>query len=429
MKIKLLMAGLLGLVSATTFAQKGELKNAQLEYDNYQPLSQQKLFAAKAKISLTNAKVSIDKASVNEKTATLPQTYALKAAIYASLAVSDSVQTNAAVEFNTSADALKQAKIADTKKENSKLIEHATIEQAQYLLNRGVTEFQNKKFDDAYKSFDNARQLVPNDTTSILNTAIAATNSKNYTAAIANYNNLLTTNYSGKNKIYNDLPNLYLANKDTAGALKSISDALVKYPSNSVLRKEEIEIALQTGKLNDIIGKIQTAIADDPKNKTLYYYEGLTYSQLGDVADEKYTKAKDEASKNALHQTALDNYSKAVDLYKKALALDPDYFEANLNLGYTLIKPAIDMYNAARNLPSNTKQKDYDAMRLKADVQFDLAFPYLKKAVDLNPKSVEGLTNLRNYYRGKFDPAHTADNNAKAADLKKQIDALQPVKN
>jgi hypothetical protein len=29
MKIKLLMAGLLGLVSATTFAQKGELKTAK----------------------------------------------------------------------------------------------------------------------------------------------------------------------------------------------------------------------------------------------------------------------------------------------------------------------------------------------------------------------------------------------------------------
>jgi predicted oxidoreductase len=34
MKIKLLMAGLLGLVSATTFAQKGELNTAKEEYEN-----------------------------------------------------------------------------------------------------------------------------------------------------------------------------------------------------------------------------------------------------------------------------------------------------------------------------------------------------------------------------------------------------------
>jgi len=38
MKIKLLMAGLLGLVSATTFAQKGELSTAKSEYDNYEGL-------------------------------------------------------------------------------------------------------------------------------------------------------------------------------------------------------------------------------------------------------------------------------------------------------------------------------------------------------------------------------------------------------
>ena len=38
MKIKLLMAGLLGLVATTTFAQKGELNNAQTNYDKYSSL-------------------------------------------------------------------------------------------------------------------------------------------------------------------------------------------------------------------------------------------------------------------------------------------------------------------------------------------------------------------------------------------------------
>ena len=63
-------------------------------------------------------------------------------------------------------------------------------------------------------------------------------------------------------------------------------------------------------------------------------------------------------------------------------------------------------------------------MRLKADAQFDLAKPYLQKAVDLNPKSVDALSYLRNYYRGKYDKANAAANAAKADDLKKQIDAI-----
>jgi len=53
----------------------------------------------------------------------------------------------------------------------------------------------------------------------------------------------------------------------------------------------------------------------------------------------KRGKTKDEASKNALNKTALDNYAKAVDSYKKAVEIDPDYFEANFNLGYVLMKP------------------------------------------------------------------------------------------
>lgn len=171
------------------------------------------------------------------------------------------------------------------------------------------------------------------------------------------------------------------------------------------------------------MGDIQTAITNDPKNKTLYYFQGLTYSRIGDVAIEKEGKTKDEASKNALNKTALDNYAKAVDSYKKAVEIDPDYFEANFNLGYVLMKPAIDTYNVAVKLPAN-QQKQYEAMRAKADAQFDLALPYLQKAVALNPKSADALTNLRNYYRGKYDPAHAADNKAKADDLKKQIDAL-----
>jgi len=62
----------------------------------------------------------------------------------------------------------------------------------------------------------------------------------------------------------------------------------------------------------------------------------------------------------------------------------------------------------AVKLPAN-QQKQYEAMRAKADAQFDLALPYLQKAVALNPKSADALTNLRNYYRGKYDPAPAAE--------------------
>jgi hypothetical protein len=431
MKIKLLMAGLLGLVATTTFAQKGELSNAQTNYDKYASLRGQKVaaLATTAKTSITDAKTSIDKASANEKTAALPLTYALKGAIYAALAIDDTVATTSAPLYNTAQDAVKKAKELDTKGENKKLIDGANLDLAQYSINIGIKNFQSGKYEDAYKAFDAYRTILPEDTNAIYYTALSASNAGNkdpkyYPMAISNYNKLITTNFSGNAKSYLNLSTIYLVTKDTVNALKAASDGATKYPTNSELRKREIEIGLQTGKGAEIMNKIQAAIANDPKNKTLYYYAAITYSQLGDASDNEYTKAKDEATRKAKHQAALDNYTKGADMDKKALAIDPDYFEANLNLGYLLEKPAIDDFNVAIKLPA-TQQKEYDAMITKSNAEFDAAKPYLQKAVDLNPKSAEALGNLRTYYRGKLDKAHTAENTAKAAELKKQIDALQ----
>lgn len=418
MKIKLLMAGLLGLVSATTFAQKGELNNAKEAYEKYEALRASPL----GKSSLTEARTSIDKAAANDKTAALPLTFAVKGAVYSALAVADTVQTTSAPLFSTAADAIKKAKELDTKNENATLIKGAETNLAQYKLTEGVKEYQNKAYDQAYNSFDFYRTVLPEDTNAIYYTALSAANAgtkdpKYYALAISNYKTLTTTKYSGNPKVYFDLSTLYLMQKDTAGSVKILDEGIAKYPANADLRKRSIEIALQAGKLNDVLAKIQGAIAADPKNKTLYYYEGLTFSQIADAASEDATKVKDEAGKKAAADKATEYYSKAADTYKQALAIDPDYFEANLNAGYVLMRPAINMYNEANKLPAS-KQKEYDAAIAKAGVQFDLAKPYLQKAADLNPKSVDALTNLMSYYRGKKD-------NANAAKIKAQLDALK----
>ena len=75
-------------------------------------------------------------------------------------------------------------------------------------------------------------------------------------------------------------------------------------------------------------------------------------------------------------QPALDNYSKATDAFKQALAIDPGYFEGVLNLGYVLMQPALVSYNTANQLPAN-QQKQYLALRAKANEQFDVAKPAL----------------------------------------------------
>ena len=220
--------------------------------------------------------------------------------------------------ITTAQEAYKKAQATDTKGENKKLIDDAMRNIATYDLNMGVKQYQSGKYDLAYTSFDNYRQYFPEDTNAILYTGLAAANAKNNDAAISNYKKLVTTKYSKTVGVYSDLATLYLNKKDTASAIKIMDEATKKYPKNTELAKREIELNLQAGNKKEVVQKLETAIANDPKNKTLYYYAGLTYSS-----------AKD--------------YTKAQEFYQKALDIDPNYFEANLNMGYVIMSPAIDM--------------------------------------------------------------------------------------
>ncbi len=422
MKIRLLTAFFAFSVLGA-FAQQRAIDDAKDNYSKYDIARGNQLLA---KPFLLNAKASIDKAAANSKTATLPAMYATQAMVYASLAAVETDASVAATEYATASDAIKKAQAGDTKNENTNVILHASRELAQIQLDKGVKAFQAKNFDDAYKAFDAGRQIVPEDTLLILYTAISASNAKNYAGAITNYSKLITTNYSKKSDVYNDLTTIYLFNKDTTDALKTIGEATSKFPTNTELRKREIEVNLQAGQQGDLINKIEAAIKADPNNKALYYYEGLTFSQSAETAGNSIKKLQKAAkgSKGApdpqiakLQQSRAESYGKASDQYKKAVALDPNYFEAVLNLGYVTMAPAIDTYNDAQLLPV-TQTKAYDAAMAKAKAQFELAKPYLLKAVELNPQSSDALTNLKSYYMGTRDDA-----NANAT--QKKIDGLQ----
>ena len=170
------------------------------------------------------------------------------------------------------------------------------------------------------------------------------------------------------------------------------------------------------GKQKEALEKLKGAIANDPKNKTLYYYAGLTYTILAEGIAKDIRKTKDAAVKADLQTKKDENFKKASDMYMKAIEIDPNYFEANLSLGYALMSPAIDIFNAANQLSRN-EQKEYEADMVKSTAQFNLAKPYLLKAVELKPNSMDALSNLKTYYLGTKDPVH-------ANEIQKRIEAL-----
>jgi len=388
-----LIFGLGALVSAkSVFAQKGELSNAREQFNKYDGLYRQKAFAAQATTALNEAKTSIDKASVNEKTATLPETYAVKGAVYAALAFRDSEPGTSAPLFATAEEALKKAKEADKKEENTTIIENAYQTLIVIKYTAGVKAYQEGKYESAYQDFYFYRTVKPDDTTALYLTGLSATNAKMYDQALSNYNKLITINYSKNPDVYTDLSFIYLAKKDSAAALKILKEGTVKYPKDANLSKGMIGLSLQMHDTKGLAEKLEADIAADPRNKLYYYYAGQLY-------------------------TSLKNYDKAAEAYKKAIEIDPNYFDAYLNLGSVLLHPAIELYNTAQNLPAN-KQKEYDDDVKKAMTYFEIAKPALLKAAELRPTSYEALFNLKKYYVAKND-------NVNANAIQKKMESLK----
>jgi tetratricopeptide (TPR) repeat protein len=398
MKIKFLITtGLFSLVSVTAvFAQKGTLNDALEAFNKYDGLKGSMKIALP---SLTEAKTNIDKAAANDKTATLPLTYAVKGAVYSALALNDTVTSTSTPLFITADEALKKAKETDTKGENKKLIDNSYRNLAQIKYTKGIKDFNKHNFAGAYEAFDYYRMVLPDDTNSVYYTGLAAANAKKYPEAIANYTKLLTLpKYSNGASIYNDLITINIYNKDTTNAIKVATEAVDKYPTNANLRNREIQLYLQTGRIKEVSSKLDKAIEVDPKNKSLYYYSGFIAMQA-------------------------KNYDKAIELFNKAIALDPQYFEPNLGAGYCYLNPGIDLFNKANNMPiskTNPKasQVQYDALSKQANDLFDKAKPFLEKATQIDPKSEDALTALKKVYLGKKD-------NVNANLIQKKIEALK----
>ncbi|MFM6954006.1 MAG: tetratricopeptide repeat protein [Sphingobacteriaceae bacterium] len=389
MKPLLIALSLIG-ISFSAVAQKAELNSAKGNYDKFITLKDAGSLAL-ALPSINSAKASIDRAAVNEKTAIDPTTWTYKALIYADLAILDTVSVSAEQTLATAKEDLKKAIELGATAQNATNIERANNLFAQFELNKGVKAFQTQKFSQAYDAFEKSLSYKPSDTTLTYYAGLSAINAQNYKAAIKKYADLVKLEYSANKLIALDLSKLYALEKDTVNAIAVASTYASKF-NDQALATQEIELSLMSGKQKQVISRITEQIAKDPTNKLEYFYLGIAYD-------------------------ALKDYKKAEEAYKKALELDPKYVDACLNLGSGILNNGIDLYNKANTLPVN-KQKEYDAAMKAANAEFDRAFPYLQQSVQLDPKNLNALQNLKTYYVIK-------KNQAKVAELTKQINALQ----
>lgn len=346
---------------------------------------------------LDKARVDIDKAIVNEKTSGKAKTWYTRGEIYEGMLVNpiyakllqpgEGTQKvfesyNKAVELD--------GKTGEFGKQALVKLDNVYV----YAFNDGIINYSAKEYDKAIANFKMASSIRPSDTTAVINIAALYDTNKDIANAKASYNQLLSLGYK-KVSTYSRLLQIARDENNQQDAVKVLKDALAAYPNNKSFLIEDLNLTMRESKDGSAaIEKINKAIAADPSNSNLYAVRGSLY---------------DTQKKSDLAQAD----------YKKAVELDPNNFDAVVNLGVYYFNRGIDMVNRARKM--DLKTYNASGKKLEADGKkiVEQSIPYFETATKLQPADRSVLSSLQKAYANTGRMAEAERTSAKIQSLKK----------
>jgi tetratricopeptide (TPR) repeat protein len=310
---------------------------------------------------LIKAKEFIDKAVVHEKTIGSAKAWYYKGLIYFDLA--SNKKPEGANGFREAALAWKQVEKLDKPKgEWITEVEKSKHNLWANLINDGYNKGKDGQEQDAYQSLELAHELkTPEDTAYDYAFDYAkdiALKAKNYDQLKKYY--LIELENSKKPTTYSNLSYIYQNENNPEKALEIVQKGRAKFPSDSKLMNDEINLFVVLKRVDEAKDKMETALKSDPKNVTLYYNLGTIYDKKGD--DVK----------------ALENYNKAIEL-------EPENYDANFNIAAYYFNKGVKLNNVVNNMSIkdyNTQGKKKEAER---DVLLNKALSYFNICKKINP--------------------------------------------
>ncbi len=290
------------------------------------------------------------------------------------------------------------------------------------LVNSAVDDNANKKFDEAAEKLYMSYQLSPKDTSYLYFAANSAVQGGNYEKSLKYYNELSEVGYDGGGIKYK-------ATNVASGQVEEMDkvqrDLMIKAGTHSDPIDEEVpskkaeivkNIALiytQIGENDKAIEAYQKARQSNPDDVNLVLSEANLYYSMDDK--EKFKSLMAEAAAMApdnadLHYNigviAMEqgNLAEARASYLKALEIDPNYTNAQLNLSTTYVNEGnglIDEMNTLGNSRADIAR--YDELKEKKDELFKKGADVLETALKDSPDNKSILTQLKNIYGAMGD--------------------------
>lgn len=276
-------------------------------------------------------------------------------------------------------DMLKKAQEIDVAgKKNKKIAEEYNQLKQQYIAN-GSNCYSFKNYECAYKSFlkvitiGELPLINKKDTAIYYYAALSAQLAGKNQEAVDLYKKAIELNFTADGNAYNYIDQAYKALGDNETGLKYLEEGFAKHPKNQMVLLSLINYYLNKNEdPSKVVIYLDKAIQDDPKNPSLYHAKGSVYDKIND-------------------------FDNALNSYKKAIEIDPKFYDSYYNLGVLYYNRAVKFIEEANKIPAKEIEK-YDATIANANVEFKNSLPYFEKAFELNSGDKFTAETLKNIY-------------------------------
>ncbi|MFY7811372.1 MAG: tetratricopeptide repeat protein [Flavobacterium sp.] len=295
------------------------------------------------------------------------------------------------------------------------------------LTNSAIKDQDSKNFKSGSEKLYLAYQLDNTNQDLLFYAAEFAVSSKEYDNALKYYDQLKKMNYSGIKDVFTAV-NVETGKVEEFGD-KTMRDLSVKAKSHKEPKDTKTPsrrggiytnvalILVEQGKKNEAKMAIKEARAANPDDISLITTEANLYLDdnnlveyeklIAEVLAKNPNNAELQFNLGVVAQKSKNN-AKAEGYYKKAIEIDPNYINANLNLAILFLdgeKEIVDKMNALGNSAADNKK--YDLLKEDRNKLFRNALPYLEKVVNLEPSNKDAASTLIGVYTSleMFDKA------------------------
>ncbi|MFO7924742.1 MAG: tetratricopeptide repeat protein [Bacteroidales bacterium] len=246
------------------------------------------------------------------------------------------------------------------------------------FISQAVLEYENSEYEAAFNSFKSSVEIAdspyyeePLDTSLVFNTGFVASLAGKHEEAIEYLSRAKEMGYEEGN-VYVLIKDSYTELGDSTRAEQVLQEGFEAFPNDNAILVELVNFYINSDNAEAALNYLQLAKEQEPENPSFHFAEGMLYERMGDP------------------ETAKEAYQRSIDL-------NPEFFDANYNMGVLYYNEAVKMLEEANELTDNV---EYEKARDEAFEALDKSIPYLEKAHVARPEDQDTMETLRIlYYR------------------------------